>query len=313
MIRLIFIILLFRFVNSLFTTCPQGHVGLYWVLQQLQKELITSATFYNPFYSYITFLKYVEDHDEVRDHDGRELTCVSKEGVTLKFSSVKIANEIKIDNIVDTVKKFGLSYDKVLVVNPASQRLKEICAELTVDEIEITKFHTLDDLLKSDIQKQVLEYGIKINWVRISGIVVPESIKKKRLDLAEEKSEKILAEERAKRKKIDKELEIILSIEDSKKEQLESDARMQKMISEAKAEMEKESIINQILINKAKAQAEKSRLEYENLRNLYSIPGYVDNQNMLAISSNQKIYYGEKLPSIVVGSFSTNKDNIFSS
>lgn len=286
---------------STFTVIPEGHVGLLWVLGKLQPELITTPRFYIPIYSTITFVKYIQDHDEAKDHNTHDrLSCVSKEGVTLYFESVKIANQIKQESIVDVVRKFGTEYDKVLVVRPVAQKMKEVCAEMTVDDIEINRFKELDDILRVDIQSQVAQYGISVDWVRISGIIVPKEIKEKRLALASEKADKLLVDERSKKEKSLKEHEIYLAAEDEKRRTHEFQARAERTLIEAEARKRERDYDNQIIVANAKAMSEKQLLEFENLKRLFAIPGYTEVEIARATSENQKIYYGEKIPNYMI-------------
>lgn len=286
---------------STFTVVPEGHVGLYWVLGKLQPKLITMPLFYLPLYSKITFVKYIQDHDEAKDHNTKDfLSCVSKEGVTLYFESVKIANQIKQESIIEVVRKFGMEYDKVLVVRPVAQKMKEVCAEMTVDDIEINRFKELDDILRIDIQNQVSQYGITVDWVRISGIVVPKEIKNKRLDLASEKADKLLVDERSKKEKSLKEHEIYLAAEDEKKRTHEFQSRAARTLIEAEARKRERDYDNQIIVANAKAMSEKQLLEFENLKRLFAIPGYTEVEIAKATSENQKIYYGEKIPNYML-------------
>jgi hypothetical protein len=62
------------------------------------------------------------------------------------------------------------------------------------------------------------------------------------------------------------------------------------------AKQEEQRINNQIIIETAKANAEKIILEAKALSAMYGIPGYKEVEQAKAISGNQKIFYGEKLP-----------------
>jgi prohibitin 2 len=287
-------------VSGFFVTIPEGHVGLYWTLGKLQDDLIKNPTFYLPIYSDITLIKYVQDWDNVIEDNSEKISCVSKEGVTLKMS-VTIANKIQQDSIIRVVREYGKNYDKVLVVNPVAQKLKEICAMYTVDEIEITFFSQLDDLLKDDIQKQIKDFGITVEWVRISGIIVPETINVKRLEIAAEKSDKLLVDEKAIKQKSQKETEFFLESRDQEKITLMLESEMKRSIIKAESQQKEEEINNKILILKAEANSKKQELEMQNIKNLHSIPGYIELKISENIHNNEKIYYGDKLPIVMYG------------
>ena len=75
--------------NSLFTTIPEGYVGVWKYFGQIQPQLVRGAVFYNPFFGTIELVKYIEDHDRITN-----VKCVSKEGVDLTISEVIISNKI---------------------------------------------------------------------------------------------------------------------------------------------------------------------------------------------------------------------------
>jgi len=283
--------------SGFFLTIPEGYVGVYKILGQIQPNLIRQATVYAPLYSSIELVKYIQDYDELNN-----IKCVSREGVDIMIEKVIISNRIDPKYIIETTRLYGTNtYDKILVTNPVSQKLRELCAERTVDEIEITDFSKLDDLIRTEIQEQNnrLGTGITVDWVRISGIVVPREIKEKRIALASEKANKILAEEVMKRTKLEKENEQYISQKDSEIRLQKAANSNKEMIINIEAEREKKVIENQIIIDAARANAEKIRMEAEALASMYGIPGYTEVEKMKAISSNSKIYYGDKLPNMI--------------
>lgn len=256
-------------------------------------------------YSDIHLVKYKQDNDYVK-----ETKCISSEGVPAIISSIEIANQINPRNVARVVSDFGKEYDKVLVVNPLAQYMREICANLTIDEIEISRFHEHDDRLKREIQRQndELGTGITINYVRVSGIIIPDEIKAKRIELAKEKANKILAEEKMKRIEIEKASEVLIAKRDNDIKAENTKRENERFIQSAQAEREKKQIDNFILLEatqtnvqriklEAVANAEKMELEARALRELYSIEGYADVQKVQAISDRTSmVYYGNQIP-----------------
>jgi len=282
----------------MFTTIPEGYVGVWKYLGQIQPRLITGACFFNPLLETIELLKYIEDHDKITN-----VKCVSKEGVDLMVSEVTISNRIDISSVVNTTKAYGVdTYDDQLVINPVSQKIRELCAERTVDEIEIFDYHKLDDLIRVEIQAQndELNTGITIRWVRLGAIVVPKEIKDKRLALASEKANKILAEETMKRTKLEKDHEMEISKKDSEIKIQRAENNNKEMIINIQAEREKKSVENMMIIEAAQANAKKIMLEAEALSSMYGIPGYTDLKKAEALSANTKYYWGTELPGIAL-------------
>ena len=261
--------------EAFYTAIPSGHVGVYSWMGQIQPNLQKGVNLYNPLTSEIRHVKYIQDTDSLKN-----LRCVSKEGVNIEIPSIEIANRINPESVVSVVSKFGFNYDTVLVLNPLGQRMRELCAERTVDEIEITDFHALDDRLKEEIQTQVdsVNSGITIDWVRITNVIIPPEIKQKRLELAAEKANKLLVEERGKRIAIEKQQEALVQKADN-----------ERALAATKLQAEQIEAL-------AIANAEAARLEAISMQTLYAIPGYVEVMKVQALKDNMKVYFGDNLP-----------------
>ncbi len=294
--------------NGFFTTIPEGYVGIYRVLNQIQDGLVTDFTFYNPVWTEITLVKVVHDTDQVEN-----VKCVSKEGVNLIIPNIEIANKINKSRVVDVVKSYGFDYDKKLVVRPLAQYMRELCAERTVDQVEITDFHLLDDLLKTEIQRQVdsINSGITIDYVRVTTVEVPREIKDKRLKLAEEKANKILIEETNKRAEIEKNHQAMMAKRDNDIKMETAKMENARALANVEAERQRRSVENAMLIESTKTSVEKIKMEAEanahkmemeakGLRMLYEIPEYANVKKMESIADNtQMVYWGDKLPTHV--------------
>lgn len=295
-------------VNGMFTTVPEGYVGIYRVMGQIRDDLITQFSMYLPLYSDITLIKYIQDTDHVTN-----VKCVSKEGVDINIPDIEIANKINKEKVVDMVRLYGFDYDTKLVVKPLAQYMRELCAVRTVDQIEIDDFHMLDDLLKNEIQRQVdsIESGITIDYVRVTSVMVPPQIKEKRLKLAEEKANKILAEEAMKRKEVEKATEALIAKRDNDIKMENTKMENDRLFQHAEAERKRKSIENAIILEatqtnvqriklEAQANAEKMELEAKGLRLLFDIPEYANVKKFEAISDKtEMVYWGNQLPTNV--------------
>ena len=166
----------------------------------------------------------------------------------------------------------------------------------------------LDDLLKTDIQRQndELNTGVIIDWVRITGVEVPPSIKDKRIEFAKEKADKVLVEEKQKRLKLEKETQQMQQAADNEMALQRAKHENEKLILNMRAKFEEKQIENQILIETARATAEKIGLEAKAMREMWAIPGYSEVKKAEALAAGHKmIYWGDKLPSVTVSSIGT--------
>jgi regulator of protease activity HflC (stomatin/prohibitin superfamily) len=292
--------------KAFYSTIPEGYVGVYKWLGQVQDNLITKATVYNPILSSVELIKYVEDTDYVDN-----VKCVSKEGVDIKLNSIQIANKINPDSVISVVKQYGIDYDKKIVLAPLEQKMREVCADMTVDELEIFKFKELDDILKQDIQSQInsKNLDITVTWVRITGIVVPKEIKEKRLALAAEKAEKVLIEEQNKRLTAQKLHEETMAKKEAEikfqKAKAENDIKYMNM----EAEREAKIIEFDILVKEGNARSQKIRAEAAALTDMDKLINYYKLEEMKALSEGTKmIYWGDSLPNTVI-----NRDTLVNS
>ena len=288
-----------------FTKVKEGHVGVKYVNEKIQSDLQTGLAWYIPLYSHIEQIKYIQD----TDHE-YNVKCVSKEGVDVTVPDIEIANRIKPEKVINIVKQYGTDYDKKLVTRPLAQYMREICTTRTVDEIEITDFYKLDDLLKSEIQRQVdaIDSGITVDYVRVTSISIPQKIKDKRLELAEEKAKKILEEEQMKRIQIEKDKAAMISRRDNEILATKEKQEHERKLAEAKAERERRSEVNAMLLEETKTSVTRKLLDAEaerdatiqiakGLKELYEIPGYTALEATKAIANNTEIIYmGDKLP-----------------
>lgn len=297
------------FVKGFYTSIPEGHIGVYSIMGQIDEKEITKFSFYLPIWSDIKLVKYIQDTDHVTN-----VKCVSKEGVDINIPDIEIANKINKTMVINMVRQYGFDYDSKLVVKPLAQYMRELCASRTVDQIEIEDFHKLDDLLQTEIQRQVdlINSGITIDYVRVTSVIVPPQIKDKRLKLAEEKANKVLAEEAMKRKEVEKATEALIAKRDNDIKMENTRMENERLMQHAEAERKRKSVENAILLEatqtnvqkiklEAIANAEKMELEAKGLRELFNIPEYANVKKFEAISDKtEMIYWGNQLPTNVL-------------
>jgi len=261
--------------TAIYVAIPSDSVGVHVWMGQQYDELQHGVVFYNPLFSKVHIVKTEQDTDEVLN-----VRCVSKEGVNIEIPSIQTANRIRRSRVLSTFYKYGPDYDKKLVTEQLGQLVREFCAENTLDQIEITEFKNLNDQLRAAVQKHNddLDTGVEVDWVRIMNIKVPDTIKQKRLELAAEKANRILAEERKNRVAIEKETEAIIQQADN-----------ERFLSATRREVEQITLL-------ANANSESTRLEALGLAKLYEIPGYAEVLKVQALAGNMKVYFGDHLP-----------------
>lgn len=299
------ILLLSNGVNCFYTTIPQGYVGVWSYLNKIQDDLVQDFTVYNPITSNIQLVKIIQDNDYVNN-----VKCISKEGIYLMIPQIEIANKIKKEHVIDIIKNYGIDYDKKLVVRPIAQFIRELCAERTIDEIVITDFHLLDNLLKTEIQRQVdeIDSGITIDYVRITSVDFPDDIRNLRLEKEKEKNNKGIQEEAMKTEQVKKNKEAMVAKLDNEIRMENSRVDNERLLQNINADRQRKTIENIMVIEttqtnvqkirlEAEAQAYKMTTEYEGIKLLYSVKEYANVKKMETIGPNTDvIYYNDQLP-----------------
>lgn len=285
---------LISFVVSFYYTIETGFVGIEYVWNKISTTIREPGLhFYNPVTTHIAVVETRPQKDSVSG-----VECGTNDGLKLIFDTIEVGNILASPYVLDTVSRFGIYYDRHLVTDLVRHQINVICSKKSAHQIAIEEFDQLDDLMKEFIQEENdrQKSGLMINFVRLSKPKLPHSIEQNYLALAEERTMKKVLEEKKERIRTEKESELIVAEKDNEIRIKNSEKANEIMILNMKAKREEQLIQNQMIIESAQANAEKIIMEAKALQSMYDIPGYVDVKKAEAISPNQKIYYGDKLP-----------------
>lgn len=291
------LILLTSFIiisQSFYVTIETGFVGVEYAWNKIMNKILEPGLqFYNPITSKISIVEIRPQKDSVNNAE-----CGTNDGLKLIFESIEVGNTLSSSFVLNTTSRFGLNYDRHLVTDLVRHQINVICSKKSAHQIAIEEFDTLDDLMKEFIQSENnrQESGLLINFVRLTKPKLPPSIEKNYLALAEERTMKKVLEEKKERIRTEKESELIVAEKDNEIRIRNSEKTNEIMILTMKAKQEEQQIQNMMIVEAAKANAEKIIMEANALKSMYLIPGFADVEKTKAISQNQKIYYGEKLP-----------------
>ena len=281
-------------VNCFYVIIETGFVGVRYSWGKIRSTVLHPGLhFYNPMSDNIVQMETRPQKDILSDVD-----CMSNEGLRLVFENIEIGNQLNESFVIETASRFGPHYDNYLVTDLVRHQINVICSKQSANELAITKFSELDDLLKEFIQEEndKQSTGLTINFVRLTKPRMPPSVEKNYLALAEEKTLKQVLEEKKIRKQTEKETEMIVAIKDNEIKLQNAANANNMMVLNMKAKQEEQVIRNEMIIAEAKATAAKTQMEAEALLSMYNIPGYAEVQIANAMSNNQKIYYGDRLP-----------------
>jgi regulator of protease activity HflC (stomatin/prohibitin superfamily) len=281
-------------IQSFYVTIETGFVGVEYIWNKISNTTLEPGLqFYNPVTSKIEIVETRPQKDSVSN-----VECGTNDGLKLMFDSIEVGNILASPYVISTLTRFGLNYDKHLVTDLVRHQVNVICSKKSAHQIAIEEFDSLDDLMKEFIQSENdrQESGLKINFVRLTKPRLPDSIEKNYLALAEERTMKKVLEEKKERIRTEKESELIVAEKDNEIRIKNSEKTNEIMVFNMRAKQQEQRIQNEMIVEAARANAEKIIMEANALQSMYGIPGFVDIEKAKAISTNQKIFYGEKLP-----------------
>lgn len=286
----------FSIVVGLCTSIPSGYVGVYKTWQKYDIEagvIYPSLVCYNPVWTSVVHVETRPQTDVVTN-----VKCGSSDGVILEIDKIEVGNQLSSASAIETITKYGEQYDRFLVMDSVVHKLTEHCSKLTAQALVIDQFDKIDDVLRAELQKVNDEYssGVTIRFVRLTKPRFPSEMQKHFMDLANEKTHKKVLEQKMESERVKKATEMLMAQKDNEVKMAAVEHQNLVIIAQVQARQEEQRINNAIIIETAKANAEKIMMEAQALRAMYDIPGYTDVKIADALSANQKIYFGDKLP-----------------
>ncbi|CAM6127637.1 unnamed protein product [Calypogeia fissa] len=279
---------------------PEGHVGVYWRGGALLKT-VSSPGFHLmlPFLTRYEPIQVTIQTDQVKD-----IPCGTKGGVMIYFEKIEVVNRLNSDYVYDTILNYGVSYDKTWIYDKVHHEINQFCSSHTLQEVYIDQFDQIDETMKEVIQRDCTKYapGIEIIGVRVTKPKIPASIARNYEIMEEERTKVMIAVEKQKVAEKEAETEKKRAITDA-----ESKAGVSRILMEQRI-MEKESLRLQQQIEdemflareKSFADADYYRVLKEAEANKVKLtPEYLELRFIESISNNTKIFYGEKIPSMV--------------
>ena len=271
-----------------------GHVGVPIRMGEITPPLLQPGfNAYNAFTTSVLIVETRPQTDEVLD-----VPCGTNDGVQVLIRKIEVGNQLEQQHVLKVISNYGPDYDKYLVTDLVKAQITIICSKMSAQQVAIDNFDTIDDLLVKFIQDEndKKETGLKIHFVRLTRPELPKALNDNYLALAQEKTLKKVLEEKKARIRTEKESEQIVSDKDNEIKFKNNEMQNKILIQNMLAKQEEQKINSAIIIEAAKANAEKIMLEAKALSAMYGIPGYMEVEQAKALSTNQKIYYGEKLP-----------------
>ena len=138
--------------NAFCTTIPTGSVGLERTRGILNPELRgPGLNCYNPIWTTLYVVDTTSQVDEVSS-----ITCVGADRQSVFFPKISITNRLKeqyVYEVFKTYEKPGIPYDGPTIKDQVINHIKELCPQMTGGEMQGTKYHLLNEMLKDYLQE----------------------------------------------------------------------------------------------------------------------------------------------------------------
>ncbi|KAG2702499.1 hypothetical protein I3843_06G086400 [Carya illinoinensis] len=280
---------------------PEGHVGVYWRGGALLKT-ITDPGFHlkMPLITHYEPVQVTLQTDQVRD-----IPCGTKGGVMINFEKIEVVNRLHKDFVYETLLNYGVQYDNTWIYDKIHHEINQFCSSHSLQQVYIDVFDQIDEKMKDSLQGDCTRYapGIEIISVRVTKPTIPESIRRNFEQMEEERTKVLIAIER--QRVVEKEAETSKKMAIS---EAEKNANVSKIVMEQKL-MEKDSarrqqeIDNQMYMARERslADADFYRVMKEAEANKLKLtPQFLELKFIEAIADNTKIFFGEKVPNMVL-------------
>ncbi|KDP41298.1 hypothetical protein JCGZ_15705 [Jatropha curcas] len=286
---------------SILHQVPEGHVGVYWRGGALLKT-ITDPGFHlkMPLITHYEPVQVTLQTDQVRD-----IPCGTKGGVMINFEKIEVVNRLHKEYVYETLLNYGVQYDHTWIYDKIHHEINQFCSSHSLQQVYIDVFDQIDEKMKDALQGDCTRYapGIEIISVRVTKPAIPDSIRRNFEQMEEERTKVLIAIER--QKVVEKEAETTkkMAISEAEKNANVSKILMEQKLMEKDSERRQQEIENHMYLahEKSLADAAYYRVMKEAEANKLKLtPEFLELKFIDAIADNTKIFFGEKVPNMVL-------------
>jgi len=299
----------------------EGHVGMYWRGGALLQE-VTSPGFHFmiPIITTMANVQITLQTDTVTD-----IPCGTSGGVMIYFDKIEVVNKLNVEAVYNTVKNYGVNYDKVWIFDKIHHEINQFCSVHSLQEVYIDHFDTLDEALAKAIQDDCNKWstGITVVAIRVTKPRIPERVRKNYEEVEQQKTAlkvatsqqwvirkeeetlalkaKIQAEKEAEVAAIQARKEATVAAINAQKEANVSLIHVEKTILEKQGEQKRQRLENEMHLAKqhALAAATKYRIIKEAEANAKKLtPELLRLSLYQNLANNTKIFYGKNIPEV---------------
>lgn len=283
---------------------PEGYVAVYYRGGALQKQIDGPGfRFATPLLTKCEVVQTTIQTDNVM-----KIPCGTAGGIMAEFERIEVVNRLAPGAVYDTVKNYTTMYDKPWIYDKIHHEINQICSASTLEEIYITRFDMLDEMLRDALQRDINKYvpGLTIISIRVTKPKIPAAIRQNYEDIENERTKIKVANETLLLVQKQAETDRAKAIIEAEKAAAVEEIRLKMLILQKENEKSLASIQNEILLEKTKADADAkfySITREADANKMLITPEFLQLESVRAISNNTKIYFGEKIPQMYSPSF----------
>lgn len=280
---------------------PEGHVGVYWRGGALLKTI--SEPGFHLMLPYITRFEPIQV--TIQTDKVKNIPCGTKGGVMIDFEKIEVVNRLRKEYVYDTILNYGVTYDKTWVYDKIHHEINQFCSVHSLQEVYIDKFDQIDEIMKEAIQRDCTRYapGIEIISVRVTKPSIPRSIARNYEQMEEERTKVLIAAEMQKVVEKEAETQKKRAVTEAEKDAQVSMIFMNQKVMEKESIKRQQEIENEIFLAREKSLADANFyrvLKEAEANQLKLTPQFLELKFIEAIANNTKMYFGDKIPSMVM-------------
>ncbi|XP_027098079.1 erlin-1 [Coffea eugenioides] len=279
---------------------PEGHVGVYWRGGALLKT-ITDPGFHVklPLITQFEPIQVTLQTDLVRD-----IPCGTKGGVMINFEKIEVVNRLRKQYVYETLLNYGVNYDNTWIYDKIHHEINQFCSVHSLQQVYIDMFDQIDEKMKDALQADCTRYapGIEIISVRVTKPKIPDSIRRNFEQMEEERTKVLIAMERQKVAEKEAETQKKVAISEAEKYAHVSKIQMEQKLMEKESTRKQEEIANAIYMAREKSLADAEfyrTMKVAEANKMKLTPEYLELKFIEAIANNSKIFFGDKVPSMI--------------
>ena len=213
------------------------------------------------------------------------------------FKEVQVISSISRDKIFDLITMFGNDVKQILVYDRIIEGINSFCANNTIDEVYNTKFVEVEDSVKVSLNHSLARFaegGITIWNLFIPKPDIPPAIAANYREVKIEWTKQLVAEQKQKTEKIQKETVLQNAVLDAEREKEISKIQSQQMMIKKETEKNTSDIEN--LIRKEKEDTNTDIESYKAVsmaeynKNLLT-DQYIRLQVAKSLTANSKVFF----------------------